>query len=50
MHDLEVENLVKGTRTWEDNNLLHPGLLRKIRKQALKANYCSRPWPDRRSR
>jgi fatty acid desaturase len=36
LHDLEVENLVNGTRSLEDNKPLHPGLLRKIRRQALK--------------
>ena len=36
MHDLEVENIVKGTRKLEDNKALHAGLMRKVRKQALK--------------
>jgi fatty acid desaturase len=36
LHDLEVENLVAGRRSLEDNKPLYPGLLRKIRKQALK--------------
>ncbi|MDT9595079.1 acyl-CoA desaturase [Nocardioides zeae] len=36
LHDLEVENLVNGTRTLEDNKPLYPGLIRKIRRQALK--------------
>ncbi len=34
LHDLEVENLVAGRRTLEDNKPLYPGLLRKIRNQA----------------
>jgi NADPH-dependent stearoyl-CoA 9-desaturase len=36
MHDLEVENIVKGTRTMEDNKELHAGIMRKVRRQALK--------------
>jgi len=36
MHDLEVENIVKGTRTMEDNRALHAGIMRKVRRQALK--------------
>jgi fatty acid desaturase len=36
MHDLEVENIVAGRRTLADNKPLYPGLMRKIRKQALK--------------
>ena len=36
MHDLEVENIVKGKRTIADNKALHSGLMRKVRKQALK--------------
>jgi len=36
MHDLEVENIVKGRRSLEDNKPLYPGLMRKIRNQALK--------------
>ncbi len=36
MHDLEVENLVKGTRDWEQNKSLHKGIMRKVRRQALK--------------
>lgn len=36
MHDLEVENIVKGTRTMEDNTALHAGIMRKVRRQALK--------------
>ena len=36
MHDLEVENLVKGTRTLEDNKALHAGIMRKVKRQALK--------------
>ena len=36
MHDLEVENIVNGTRRLADNQSLHAGLIRKIRTQALK--------------
>ena len=36
MHDLEVENIVKGTRKLEENKALHAGLMRKVKRQALK--------------
>ena len=36
LHDLEVENIVSGKRSIADNKPLYPGLLRKIRRQALK--------------
>lgn len=36
MHDLEVENIVSGKRSMADNKPLYPGLLRKVRRQALK--------------
>ena len=36
MHDLEVENIVKGTRKLEENKALHAGIMRKVRTQALK--------------
>ena len=36
LHDLEVENIVAGKRKLEDNKPLYPGLMRKIRRQALK--------------
>ncbi|WP_432479529.1 fatty acid desaturase family protein [Nocardioides sp. GXQ0305] len=36
LHDLEVENIVAGRRSLEDNKPLYPGLLRKIRRQAVK--------------
>ena len=36
MHDLEVENLVTGKRSLEDNKPIYPGLMKKIRTQALK--------------
>jgi fatty acid desaturase len=36
LHDLEVENIVAGKRSLEDNKPLYPGLLRKIRNQTLK--------------
>ncbi len=36
LHDLEVENIVAGKRTFSDNQALHKGILRKVRRQALK--------------
>jgi fatty acid desaturase len=36
MHDLEVENVVKGTRRLEENRALHAGIMRKVKRQALK--------------
>ena len=36
MHDLEVENIVAGKRKISDNKKLHAGLMRKVRRQALK--------------
>ncbi|WP_408898963.1 fatty acid desaturase family protein [Nocardioides sp. R1-1] len=36
LHDLEVENIVSGKRSLADNKPLYPGLLRKIRRQAVK--------------
>ena len=36
MHDLEVENLVAGKRTFADNAELHRGLMKKVKRQALK--------------
>ena len=36
MHDLEVENIVKGTRKVEENKALHAGIMRKVKRQALK--------------
>jgi fatty acid desaturase len=36
MHDLEVENIVKGTRKLEENAALHQGIMRKVKRQALK--------------
>jgi NADPH-dependent stearoyl-CoA 9-desaturase len=36
MHDLEVENVVKGKRDWEENKALRAGILRKIKRQTLK--------------
>jgi fatty acid desaturase len=36
MHDLEVENIVKGTRRLEENKALHAGIMRKVKRQALK--------------
>jgi NADPH-dependent stearoyl-CoA 9-desaturase len=36
LHDLEIENIVAGKRSLADNKPLYPGLLRKIRRQAVK--------------
>ncbi|WP_017935450.1 fatty acid desaturase family protein [Nocardioides sp. Iso805N] len=36
LHDLEVENLVAGRRTFADNKPLHRGIMRKVKRQALK--------------
>ena len=36
MHDLEVENIVKGRRHVSENKALHAGIMRKVRRQALK--------------
>ncbi len=36
MHDLEVERIVAGERTWADTKHLHQGMIRKIRNQTLK--------------
>ncbi len=36
MHDLEVEEIVAGRRTWADTKHLHAGMLRKILNQTLK--------------
>ncbi len=36
MHDLEVENLVAGKRKIEENKALHAGIMRKVKRQALK--------------
>ncbi|HYG93569.1 MAG TPA: acyl-CoA desaturase [Nocardioides sp.] len=36
MHDLEIENIVKGTRKLEENKALHAGIMRKVKRQALK--------------
>jgi fatty acid desaturase len=36
LHDLEVENIVSGKRKLADNKPLYPGLIRKIRRQAVK--------------
>ena len=36
MHDLEVENIVKGKRKLEENKALHAGIMRKVKRQALK--------------
>ena len=36
MHDLEVENLVAGKRQLGENRALHAGIMRKVKRQALK--------------
>ena len=36
MHDLEVERIVAGERTWADTKHLHKGMIQKIRNQTLK--------------
>jgi fatty acid desaturase len=36
LHDLEVENIVQGKRTWKDTKHLHRGMIRKVRNQTLK--------------
>jgi NADPH-dependent stearoyl-CoA 9-desaturase len=36
MHDLEVERIFAGDKTWAETKHLHAGLLRKIRNQTLK--------------
>jgi NADPH-dependent stearoyl-CoA 9-desaturase len=35
-HDLEVDQIVAGNKTWADTKRLHAGLIRKIRNQVLK--------------
>ena len=36
LHDLEVENIVAGKRSWADTKHLHRGMIRKVRNQTLK--------------
>lgn len=36
VHDLEVERIVPGERTWAETRHLHAGMIRKMRNQALK--------------
>jgi NADPH-dependent stearoyl-CoA 9-desaturase len=36
LHDLEVENIFAGKRTWADTKHLHRGMIRKVRNQTLK--------------
>ncbi|MDF9715446.1 acyl-CoA desaturase [Nocardioides sp. ChNu-153] len=36
MHDLEVENIVAGKRKMSENAALHRGIMRKVKRQALK--------------
>jgi fatty acid desaturase len=49
MHDLEVERIVAGERTWADTKHLHRGMIRKVRNQTLKDTCCSRHSPVRSS-
>ena len=36
LHDLEVERIVAGERTWADTKHLHKGMIRKVRNQTVK--------------
>jgi NADPH-dependent stearoyl-CoA 9-desaturase len=36
MHDLEVDRILAGERTWADTKHLHKGMIRKVRNQTLK--------------
>ncbi len=36
LHDLEVEEILAGRRTWADTKHLHRGMIRKVRNQVLK--------------
>jgi NADPH-dependent stearoyl-CoA 9-desaturase len=36
LHDLEVENIVTGKRKMSENKALHRGIMRKVKRQALK--------------
>ena len=36
LHDLEVERIMAGERTWADTKHLHGGMIRKVRNQTLK--------------
>jgi len=36
MHDLEVENIVTGKRKVSENKALHAGIMRKVKRQAIK--------------
>ena len=36
LHDLEVERIFAGERTWSDTRHLHRGMIRKVRNQTLK--------------
>jgi len=36
LHDLEVERIAAGERTWADTKHLHRGMIRKVRNQTLK--------------
>ena len=36
VHDLEVERIASGERSWDDTKPLHRGMVRKVKRQALK--------------
>ncbi|HSE72139.1 MAG TPA: acyl-CoA desaturase [Nocardioidaceae bacterium] len=36
LHDLEIERIAAGERTWADTKHLHAGMIRKVRNQAVK--------------
>ncbi len=36
LHDLEIERIAAGERTWADTKHLHKGMIRKVRNQTLK--------------
>jgi NADPH-dependent stearoyl-CoA 9-desaturase len=36
LHDLELERIIAGERTWADTKHLHRGMIRKVTRQALK--------------
>ena len=36
LHDLEVENIMAGKRSWKDTKHLHRGMIRKVRNQVVK--------------
>ena len=42
LHDLEVENIVAGKRSWKDTKHLHRGMIRKVRARRSRTTCCSR--------